>query len=50
MCIEIDSSGQSFVWRRDDHDHHRMDDPTGAAIRIAEYLKERIAPDRHRGV
>ncbi|MEV0401266.1 hypothetical protein [Actinoallomurus sp. NPDC050550] len=32
LWIEVDASGESFVWRRDDHDHHRTDDPVGAAV------------------
>jgi hypothetical protein len=40
VWIEVDPSGDSFVWRRDDQAHHAADDPAGAAARIAEYLKK----------
>jgi hypothetical protein len=50
LWIEIDSSGESFLWRRDDHECHRIDDPAGAAARIAEYLKTRGARPRRRGM
>jgi hypothetical protein len=39
--IEIDSSGRSFVWRRDEQASHPTDDPAGAARLIADYLKGR---------
>ncbi|GAA4625959.1 hypothetical protein GCM10023196_032210 [Actinoallomurus vinaceus] len=39
VWIEVDPSGESFVWRRDDRAHH-ADDPAGAAARIAKYLKK----------
>ncbi|WP_433174551.1 hypothetical protein [Actinoallomurus sp. CA-150999] len=41
--IEIDPSGEWFVWRRDDQACHAADDPAGAAKKIAEYLKARDA-------
>ncbi|GAA0330887.1 hypothetical protein NE235_21080 [Actinoallomurus spadix] len=41
VWVEIDTSGESFVWRRDDYEHHEIDDPAGAATRITEYLKTR---------
>lgn len=41
IWVEIDISGESFVWHRDDHEHHQINDPAGAATRIAEYLKNR---------
>jgi hypothetical protein len=41
--VEIDASGGSFVWRRDDQASHAADDPAGAAKKIAEYLKVRDA-------
>jgi hypothetical protein len=41
LWISIDSTRESFVWRREDHDHHSVNDPAGAAERIAAYLKER---------
>ncbi|MEV5706421.1 hypothetical protein [Actinoallomurus sp. NPDC052274] len=41
LWISVDVSRASFVWRRDDHDHHPVDDPVGAADRIAAYLKKR---------
>ncbi|MEV5705660.1 hypothetical protein [Actinoallomurus sp. NPDC052274] len=43
LWIEITRSGESFVWRRDDHVRHAVDDPAGAAAQIAEYLKLRDA-------
>lgn len=46
VWIEVDPSGESFVWRRDDRVHHATDDPAGVAARIADYLKGRdAAPD-----
>ncbi len=39
--IEVDASGASFVWRRDDQERHAVDDPAGAAARLAAYLKVR---------
>jgi hypothetical protein len=41
VWITVDDSCASFVWRRDDHAHHAVDDPAGAAARIAAYLKKR---------
>ncbi|MCO6009873.1 hypothetical protein NE236_33370 [Actinoallomurus purpureus] len=43
VWIQIDASGESFVWRRDDRAHHSVDDPASAAACIAEYLKIRDA-------
>jgi hypothetical protein len=43
VWIEVDDSGESFVWRRDDHAYHSVGDPAGAAAKIAEYLKARHA-------
>jgi hypothetical protein len=41
VWISVDDSGESYVWRRDDHEHHAVDDPAGAAARIATYLRKR---------
>jgi hypothetical protein len=41
VWIEIDRSGESFVWRWDDQAHHSTGDPAGAAAKIAEYIKTR---------
>lgn len=41
IWVEINASHRSFVWRRDDYQHHAVDDPAGAAERLAEYLKGR---------
>ncbi|GAA4637480.1 hypothetical protein GCM10023196_091410 [Actinoallomurus vinaceus] len=41
LWIEVDPSGTSYVWRRDDHARHAVDDPAGAASQIAQYLKLR---------
>ncbi|MCO6010180.1 hypothetical protein NE236_34970 [Actinoallomurus purpureus] len=41
VWIEVDASCASYVWRRDDQDHHPVDDPAGAATRIAAYLNKR---------
>jgi hypothetical protein len=47
VWVQVDTSRESFVWRRDDHEHHAIDDPAGAAVRLAEYLKNRDAgPDK----
>ncbi|GAA4613977.1 hypothetical protein GCM10023195_60810 [Actinoallomurus liliacearum] len=43
VWIQIDPSGESFVWQRDDRALHAADDPAGAAARIAEYIKKRDA-------
>ncbi|WP_433180641.1 hypothetical protein [Actinoallomurus sp. CA-150999] len=43
IWVEVDTSRGSFVWRRDDHERHAVDDPAGAAARLAEYLKQRNA-------
>ena len=43
LWIEVDASGASFVWRRDDRVYHSVDDPAGAAAEIAEYVKTRDA-------
>lgn len=43
VWIEVDTSRRAFVWRRDDHERHTVDDPAGAAARLAEYLKIRGA-------
>jgi hypothetical protein len=40
MWIFVDPSGASFMWRRDDHDSHAVDDPAGAAKRVAGGLRE----------
>jgi hypothetical protein len=46
VWVQVDTSRESFVWRRDDHEHHAIDDPAGAAVRLVEYLKKRDAgPD-----
>lgn len=46
VWVEVDASRESFVWRRDDHERHSIDDPAGAAKRLAEFLKNRDAgPD-----
>jgi hypothetical protein len=50
LWIEIDASGDAFTWRRDGRDHHRIDDPAGAAARIAEYLKTRDTRPKRRGM
>jgi hypothetical protein len=41
VWVEVDASRGAFVWRRDDHERHPLDDPAGAAARLAEYLKRR---------
>ncbi|GAA4628683.1 hypothetical protein GCM10023196_046070 [Actinoallomurus vinaceus] len=41
VWIEIDQSGESFVWRRNDQARHSVGDPAGAAAKIAEYVKGR---------
>ncbi|MCO5972894.1 hypothetical protein [Actinoallomurus soli] len=41
IWVEIDASRGSFVWRRDDYEDHTVNDPAGAAARLAEYLKRR---------
>jgi hypothetical protein len=46
--IEVDPSGESFVWRRDDRACHSVDDPAGAARKIAEYLEAPGAEPRER--
>ena len=44
LWISVDGSRASFVWRRDDQDHHSVDDPAGAAARIAACLAGRDEP------
>ncbi len=48
VWVEIDASGGSFVWRRDDLARHPADDPAGAAARLAEYLNDRAAESGRR--
>lgn len=48
VWVEIDASGASFVWRRDDRERHAVDDPAGAAERIAEYATSRDTEHGHR--
>lgn len=43
VWVEVDSSGESFVWRHEGQTRHAVDDPAGAAVRLAEYLKLRDA-------
>lgn len=43
VWVEVDASGEAFVWRRDDHERHALDDPAGAAARLAEYVRRRDA-------
>ena len=43
LWIEVDPVGASYMWRRDDYARHAVDDPTGAAAEIAEYLELRDA-------
>jgi hypothetical protein len=43
IWIEVDASRNSFVWRGDDHERHTVEDPAGAAARLAEYVKIRDA-------
>ncbi|MFL6055438.1 MAG: hypothetical protein ACJ72W_21430 [Actinoallomurus sp.] len=43
VWVEIDKSCGSFVWRRDDYERHAINDPAGAAARLAAYLKQRDA-------
>ncbi|MCO5967450.1 hypothetical protein [Actinoallomurus soli] len=41
--IEVDTSQRTYVWLREHHERHTMDDPVGAAARLADYLKLRDA-------
>lgn len=41
VWVQVDASHGSFVWRRDDHERHAINDPAGAAVRLVEYLKNR---------
>lgn len=41
VWIEVDAG--SFVWRRDDLEQHTVDDPAGAAARLADHVKKRDA-------
>ncbi|GAA0349462.1 hypothetical protein NE235_36405 [Actinoallomurus spadix] len=41
VWVEVDALRGAFVWRRDDHERHPLDDPAGAAARLAEYMKRR---------
>ena len=43
IWIQVDASRNAFVWRRDDHERHTVEDPAGAAARLAEYLEIRDA-------
>lgn len=35
--VQVDASRRSFVWRRDEHEHHTIEDPAGAAARLTGY-------------
>lgn len=48
VWVEVDASGGSFVWRRDDLARHPADDPAGAAARLTGHLKNRDAESGHR--
>ena len=39
--IEVDPADGMFVWRRDDRERHPLDDPEGAAGRLAEFFTAR---------
>jgi hypothetical protein len=41
LWISVDTSGKSFVWRRDDYCQHDATDPAGAAAHVAAYIKTR---------
>ena len=43
LWISVSSSGDAFMWRRDDDVRHTTDDPAGAASQIADYLVLRDA-------
>ncbi|MCO6006182.1 hypothetical protein NE236_14410 [Actinoallomurus purpureus] len=43
LWIEIDPTGEFFVWRLDDRVHRAVNDPAGAAAEITEYLNRRDA-------
>jgi hypothetical protein len=43
LWIEVDPTGEAFIWRQDDRVGHAVDDPSGAAEAIAEYLNRRDA-------
>ncbi|MCO5967743.1 hypothetical protein [Actinoallomurus soli] len=43
IWVEVDGSRCAFVWCREHHERHTMDDPAGAAARLVEYLRIRNA-------
>ena len=47
VWVEIDASGGSFVWRRDDLARHPVGDPAGAAARLAEHVRNRDGERGH---
>ncbi len=43
VWVSVSTSGEAFVWKRDDDDSYPADDPVGAATYIADHIKSRDA-------
>jgi hypothetical protein len=41
VYVTVDSAGRMFTWRSEGEESHAVDDPAGAAERVASYLRKR---------